>query len=107
VGSTPQAVPSVGITLADNSKTYLLHPGDSFLLNLGTDEFNWTVNIDDENVISREKNVLPIRGAQGVYQASSPGQTVLSAVGDPICQKSTTSMCPAIAVFFKVTIIVQ
>jgi len=36
VGSNPQVTPAGGITQADNGKTFLLHPGESFLLNLGT-----------------------------------------------------------------------
>ena len=106
VGSNPQASPAGGITLADNGKTFLLHPGESILLNLGMDTFDWTVSIDNQNVISREKNVMPIRGAQGVYLAAAPGQAVLSAVGKPICQDSTNP-CMALEVFFQVTIIVQ
>ncbi|HVM72613.1 MAG TPA: hypothetical protein VMT91_12705 [Anaerolineales bacterium] len=106
VGSAPQAIPASGITITDNGRIFFAHPGDSFLLNLGADTFDWTVNIDNQNVINREKNVMPIRGAQGVYQAANPGQTVLSAVGKPICQNSANP-CMALAVFFSVTIIVQ
>jgi len=106
VDSNPQAVPANGITLADNGKTFLVHPGESFLLNLGMDSYDWTVNIDDQNVISREKNVMAIRGAQGVYQAASPGQAVLSAVGDPLCRKLKPA-CMAPSIMFTVTVIVQ
>ena len=106
VGSAPQAVPAGGITLADNGKTFLIHTGDGFLLNLGMDVYDWTVSIDDQNVISREKNVMPIRGAQGIYQGMSQGQTVLSAVGDPLCRTSTPA-CMMPSLIFKITIIVQ
>ncbi len=106
VGSNPQVIPAGGITMADNGKTFLVHPGDGFLLNLGMDTFDWTVTIDDQNVISREKNVMPIRGAQGVYQAINAGQTVLSAVGDPLCRNSTPA-CMMPSLMFKVTVIVQ
>lgn len=104
--SNPQAIPANGITLPDNGKTFIVYPGESFLLNLGMDVFNWTVNIDNQNVISREKNVMAIRGAQGVYQANSPGQAVLSAVGDPFC-RATKPACMAPSILFQVTIIVQ
>jgi hypothetical protein len=106
VGSNPQTVPANGITLSDNGKTFLVHPGDSFLLNLGMDTFDWTVTIDNQNVISREKNVMPIRGAQGVYQATATGQAVLSAQGDPLCRNSTPA-CMMPSLLFRVTIIVQ
>jgi hypothetical protein len=104
--STPQAVPSDGITLVDNGKTFIVHPDESFLLSLGMDIYDWTVSIDDQNVLSREKNVMPIRGAQGVYQAGGSGQAVLSAVGDPLCRNSTPA-CMLPSLIFKVTVIVQ
>jgi len=106
VESNPQVIPAGGLTLADNGNTFIVHPGDSFLLNLGMDTFDWTVTIDNQNIISREKNVMPIRGAQGVYQASSPGQAVLSAVGDPLCRNSTPA-CMSPSLLFQVTLIVQ
>ena len=106
VESTPQAVPANGITLADNGKTFIVHRGDSFLLNLGMDTFDWTVKIDNQNVISREKNVMPIRGAQGVYLAAALGQAVLSAEGDPLCRNSTPA-CMMPSLIIHVTIIVQ
>jgi hypothetical protein len=105
-GSGPSAIPAGGITLTDSGKTFLVHPGDSFLLNLGMDTFDWTVTIDNQNVISRERNVMPIRGAQGVYQAAATGQAVLSAVGDPLCRNSTPA-CMMPSLLFKVTVIVQ
>jgi hypothetical protein len=106
VGSTPQAVPAGGITLEENGKTFIVHPGDAFLLNLGMDTYDWTVNIDDQNVLSREKNIMVIRGAQGIYQAINPGQAVLSAVGDPLCRASKPA-CMAPSIMFSVTVIVQ
>ena len=106
VDSNPQAIPANGISLADNGKTFLLHPSDSFLLNLGMDSFDWTVDIDNQNVLSREKNIMVIRGAQGVYQAASQGQAVLSAVGDPLCRASKPA-CMAPSILFKITVIVQ
>ena len=106
VGSTPQAVPAGGITLADNGKTFLVHPGDGFLLNLGTDVFDWTVKVDDQNVLSREKNIMVIRGAQGIYQAIGPGQAVLTATGDPLCLKSTPA-CMTPGLLFKISVIVR
>ena len=105
-GSGTSTIPAGGITLSDNGKTFLVHPGDSFLLNLGMDTFDWTVTIDNQNVISRERNVMPIRGAQGVYQAAAMGQAVLSAEGDPLCRNSTPA-CMMPSLIFRVTIIVQ
>ena len=87
-GSGLQDIPSNTITLADNNKTFTMHPGDSFLLNLGMDTFDWTVDIDNQNVLSRVVGVMVIRGAQGIYEANSPGQAQLAAVGNPLCQNT-------------------
>jgi hypothetical protein len=83
-----------------------MHPGENFLLNLGADIFDWTVQIDNQNVLDRVKNIMVIRGAQGVYEATSPGQAALTAVGDPFCRKSTPA-CMAPSMLFKITVIVQ
>ncbi|MFZ1041293.1 MAG: hypothetical protein WCA79_08985 [Anaerolineales bacterium] len=95
-----------GITLADNRKTFTLHPGDSFLLNLGMDTFDWTVNIDNQNVLSRVKGVMVIRGAQGIYEANSPGQASLTAIGNPLCRNSVPA-CEMPSIMFRITVIVQ
>ncbi len=105
-GSTPQILPANGIVMADNGKTFILHPGESFLLNLGTDAFDWSVNIDNQDVLAMRKGVMVIQGAQGIYQANTPGQAVLTAVGTPVCRK-TGQMCMALAILFKITVIVQ
>jgi hypothetical protein len=106
VGSNLDAMPTNGITLEDNGKTFFLHPGESFLLNLGIDVFDWTVDIDNQNVLSRVKNVMVIRGAQGIYEANSPGQAVLTAIGNPFCRKSVPP-CMAPSIQFKITVIVK
>jgi hypothetical protein len=104
--SSPQNIPTSGITLADNGKTFILHPGEGFLLNLGIDTFDWAVDIDHQNVLSRVMNVMVPRGAQGIYQAVSLGQAVLTAVGDPLCRKSVPA-CGAPSILFRITVIVQ
>lgn len=106
VEPTTQTIPPSGVTLDDNGKTFILHPGDSFLLDLGTDTFDWTVNIDAQDVLSREKNVMVIRGAQGIYLANKPGQAILTAVGDPLCRNSIPA-CAAPSLLFRITLIVQ
>ena len=102
--TTPQAVPTNGVSMADNRKTFSLHPGESFLLNLG-DTFSWRVSIDNQNVLAMEKGILVVQGAQGIYQANNPGQAILTAIGKAVCQPNT--MCMALAVLFKITVIVQ
>lgn len=104
--SSPQNIPTTGIILADNGKTFILHPSDSFLLDLGMDTFDWTVDIDNQNVLSMVKGVMVIRGAQGIYKANSAGQAVLTAVGNPLCRNSIPA-CEMPSILFKITVIVQ
>jgi hypothetical protein len=104
--STQIPASTTEVTREDNGKTFYLHPGESFLLNLGTDVFDWTVDIDNQNVLSRVKNVMVIRGAQGIYQADNPGQAVLTAVGNPFCRNSVPP-CMAPSLLFKITVVVQ
>jgi hypothetical protein len=106
IGPASPAIPATGITLDDNGKTFMLHPGETFLLNLGMDIFDWTVEIDNQNVLARVKNVLVIRGAQGIYEANNPGQAVLTAVGNPFCLNSVPA-CAAPSMLFKISVIVQ
>lgn len=101
-----QALPQEGITLADNGKTFTTHTGDRFLLNLGMEVYDWTVNIDNQDVLSRVKNITVIRGAQGLYEALKPGQAILTAGGDPLC-RSAKPACMIPSIMYQVTILVQ
>lgn len=101
--STPSGTRSV--TLADNGTPVTMHVGDTFLLNLG-EGYDWTVNVADQSVLSREVNVLVIRGAQGIYRALKPGTTTLTATGDPLCRKANPP-CGLPSRLFKVTVEVQ
>ncbi len=121
-GSSPTAsattIPSVGstaaptsaatlppVTLADNGKMLTLHPGDRFLLQLG-DEYNWTVSVEDQSIVSRLVNVLPIRGAQGIYEAKRAGRTELTAVGDPKCRQARPP-CGMPSRLFRLSLVVE
>jgi hypothetical protein len=106
IGPTLPDSHATGITLDDNGRTFILHPGETFLLNLGTDIFDWTVDIDNQNVLARVKNILVIRGAQGIYEANNPGQAVLTAVGNPFCRNSVPA-CAAPSMLFKISVLVQ
>lgn len=75
------------ITLEDSGKSISLKTGQSFLLKLGED-FEWDVEVDNQDVVSRALNIMVIRGAQGVYEAHVPGHATLTAVGDPPCLHS-------------------
>jgi predicted secreted protein len=93
------------VTLADSGKTITLKVGENFLLKLGND-YTWNINVSDESVISRVKNVMVILGAQGIYDALKPGTAVLSATGDPQCRQATPA-CAAPSIQFSVTVVVQ
>ena len=69
------------ITLEDDGKSISLNAGQSFLLKLGED-FEWNIEIDNQAVVSRSLNIMVVKGAQGVYEAYSPGNATLTAVGD-------------------------
>jgi hypothetical protein len=107
VVATPTAAPTgpSSITLADNGKTFDLAVGQSFLLDLG-EGYDWNVTIADQNVVSRVIGILVIRGAQGVYVARHPGQTTLTAVGDPPCRQASPP-CAAPSRTFSVTLVVH
>ncbi len=105
--SNLEATPDGGriITRADQGKTISVNSGDSFLLELG-DEYSWEVNLSDQNVINRVKNIAVIRGAQGVFRAIQPGTVSLSAAGDPTCRQSQPP-CGMPSLMFVVIIVVK
>ncbi len=94
---------NTAITQDYNGKTIYIKKGDRFLLNLG--ELNWNISITDQTIISRVKNIMVIKGAQGIYTAEKIGTTVLSAEGRPFCNAG--EMCAQFIVNFKVTIVVE
>jgi hypothetical protein len=95
-----------GITLSDNGKTFVMHVGESFLLKLGMDIYDWTVEVDNQDILHREMNVMVIRGAQGIYIAQNPGTVILSASGNPSCQQSKPP-CMMPSILFRITVNVQ
>ncbi len=93
------------ITLANNGQTITLHVDQTFLLDLGLG-YTWSLNLDNQNVISRVPNISVIRGAQGIYRAHQPGTATLTATGDPECRQSTPP-CAVASVVFTLHINVQ
>ncbi len=75
------------ITLDNNNQLITLHVNEEFLLKLG-ENYQWTINLDNQNVISRIPYIAVIRGAQGIYLAHQPGKATLTAAGDPLCRQS-------------------
>lgn len=106
-GISSDSQPSAStITFADGGKTFYYHPGDSFLLNLGDEIYEWSATVEDQNVIALRVGVMVIKGAQGLYDALTPGTTTLTAVGDPLCRKASPP-CGTPTILFKVTIVVE
>jgi len=105
--SNPGALlPGAVVTLADNGGIFVMRPGAHFLLELGTEVFQWSVAVDNPAVLSRIPSLVIIRGTQGVYQAHQPGQATLTAVGAPLCRNSRP-MCMAPSIVFRLTVIVR
>ena len=93
------------ITMDDAGQTIVLHVGDRFLLDLGAG-YDWTITIDNPAVISRVADITVVQGAQGVYEALSPGDAALTATGDPLCRQ-TQPPCGAPSRSFQIQIVVQ
>lgn len=106
---TPIAAPTgdqeLSVTLADQDQTIKLKVGQRFLLNLGSD-YDWNPVVENQAVVSRVVGILVIRGAQGIYEAKSAGQTQLTATGDPACLKSKPA-CAMPSRLFQITIVVE
>lgn len=103
-GNAPVQGLTVNMTLEDNGKTIHMKPGARLLLDLG-DAYTWDVKISDMAVLSRVKNVMVIRGAQGLYDAAQAGQSVITAHGDPTCL-SAKPACAQPSIEFTATVIV-
>ena len=83
-----------------------MHVGESFLLNLGTDVYDWTVEVDHQDVLQRDMGVTVIQGAQGIYVAQAPGTVTLTANGDPLCLQSKPP-CKMPSISFSIILIVE
>ena len=107
---TPATIPDTGggqnqsITLDNNGQTVQLNVGDLFLLKLG-EGYDWEVISSDTAVLSREPNVMVVRGAQGIYIANQAGTADLTATGTPQCQPDTA--CPSLAIGFSLHVVVN
>ena len=108
-GSTTPLVPdssgNLTITPGDSGRTVLLQTNQRFVLKLG-DNYNWTVTIPNQDVVSRVVNIMPVLGSQGVFEAHKAGTTTLQAAGDPTCRQSQPP-CALASVNFTITITVK
>ena len=106
VPSSAMALPADGVAFSENGKIFTMRVGESFLLNLGTDVYDWTVEVDHQNVLQRDMGVTVIQGAQGIYVAQAPGTVTLTANGDPLCLQSKPP-CKMPSISFSIILIVE
>lgn len=106
VSPSATALPADGVAFSENGKTFTMHIGESFLLNLGTDVYDWTVEVDHQDVLQRDMGVTVIQGAQGIYVAQAPGTVTLTANGDPLCLQSKPP-CKMPSISFSIILIVE
>jgi hypothetical protein len=97
---TRTAVDGRVISRADDGKTITLRPGERFVIDLGAG-YGWTVDIGDQGVIERVRNVMVMSGAQGMYEAENRGETAVTASGMPECIAATPP-CEPRTVSFRV-----
>lgn len=105
--AAPPAPPVTGvqtITNADSGTTVNLAAGTHVTLMLDS-EHDWTVTVADQTVLTPVAGAVVPPGAQGIYTARTPGQTTLTAVGDPRCRQAQPP-CSAPTVRFRVGIVV-
>ena len=102
----PESSTPTTITLTDNGRTVNMKAGDSFLLNLGTEMYDWDISIDRQDVLSLHMGVLVVQGAQGLFDAHIPGTATLSAGGNPKCFNSKPP-CMMPSIMFTITVVVQ
>ena len=102
---TPSSSPT-SITFGDNGKSFVFHVGDSFLLDIGTDVYEWTVAIDNQDVVALKASETAPEGAQGFFSVLGAGTATLTAVGDPLCRK-VSPPCGVPTILFRVTLTVE
>jgi hypothetical protein len=107
-GPQPTPTPLRGpatIGMQDHEQTLYLGVGETFQLKLGS-QLIWTVQIEDERIVTRVPDAATNAETQGVYKALAAGQTTLMATGDPACRQSTPAcMMPSFA--FQLHIVVR
>lgn len=89
------------ITLDYVGQTIAILVGQGILLRLGED-FDWSVSVEPDGVLTQNRKITPEPGEQGVFIARKKGTAVLSAVGNPVCWAEDPP-CLRPSVLFKVT----
>ncbi len=91
--------------LADDGQTIAFFRGMSLVLSLGSD-LDWQVQIADETIVGRDQSATAPADSQGVYIVKQPGQTTLSATGNPTCYNAVPR-CLAPSRSFRIQIVVK
>jgi hypothetical protein len=94
----------VKITNAANGTTINLAVGTQALLALDTNH-DWMATVEDPTVLMPVVGAAVPVGAQALYVARTPGQTTLTAVGEPLCRKAQPP-CGAPTIMFRALIVV-
>ena len=82
-GATTLVSPTV-LLASDAGAVVELHLGERFVLLLGQyTGTDWQVQLSDPSILQRVGS-----DGQGVYQAAAPGETQLTAIGDPACRRA-------------------
>lgn len=112
LGTPPSLLPLAGrdgqplpITLADSGRQVSLAPGQQILFQL-SENYTWKIQVADPAVLGKLQTATPPGGSQGVFEARQPGQTSLTAVGDPLC-RSAKPPCAVPSIRFQIEILVQ
>jgi len=105
LSDTPLFSPTT-ITFGDNGRSFVFHVGDSFLFDLGTDIYEWTVAIDNTDLVAIKTGEKVPEGAQGIFETLGLGTATLTAVGDPRCRKSIPP-CAVPTKLFKIVMVVE
>jgi hypothetical protein len=104
-GNSPDAAMPQDVTLAEDGGSITVTVGQSLLVDLGSD-YTWLVTPSDPSVISREKDVTVMSGAQGVYMADKAGTITLTARGNPVC-RTAQNPCKTPDRIFRVQVMVN
>lgn len=92
------------ITQADNGTAINLAAGRQVFLALSSG-YDWSITVEDETVLVPVVGVALPSGVQSIYMAGQPGQTTLTAIGEPQCRKAQPP-CGAPTVRFRAQIAV-
>lgn len=90
------------LTEADNGAMLTVPVGDTIELRLDP-SLNWQLSLSSIGVLTRPPLAL-VQGVQGLWIASTPGQTVISATGSAQCNPG--SACPQFIQAWKATVTV-